>query len=31
VAEKLNPSRQLVQAHTRISVADRVLVTAKKK
>jgi hypothetical protein len=31
VAAKLNPSRQLVQAHTRISTSDRVLVTAKRK
>ena len=31
VAEKLGPSRQLIQAHTRVTVADRVLVTAKKK
>ena len=31
VAAKLNPSRQLVQAHTRVSTSDRVLVTAKKK
>ena len=31
VAEKLNPSRQLVQAHTSIGICDRVQVTAKKK
>ena len=31
VAEKLNPSRQLVQAHTSVSTSDRVLVTAKRK
>ena len=31
VAEKLSPSRQLVQAHTQVTAADRVLVTAKKK
>ena len=31
VAAKLNPSRQLVQAHTKVSVSDRVLVTAKRK
>ena len=31
VAAKLNPSRQLVQAHTRVSTSDRVLVTAKRK
>ena len=31
VAAKLSPSRQLVQAHTKISVSDRVLVTAKRK
>ena len=31
VAERLSPSRQLVQAHTRVSTSDRVLVTAKRK
>jgi hypothetical protein len=31
VAAKLNPSHQLVQAHTRVSTSDRVLVTAKRK
>ena len=31
VAAKLNPSRQLVQAHTKVSTSDRVLVTAKRK
>jgi hypothetical protein len=31
VAAKLEPSRQLIQAHTSISTSDRVLVTAKKK
>jgi hypothetical protein len=31
VAAKLNPSRQLVQAYTKVSTSDRVLVTAKKK
>ena len=31
VAAKLNPSRQLIQAHTRVSTSDRVLVTAKRK
>ena len=31
VAAKLNPSRQLVQAYTKILTSDRVLVTAKKK
>ena len=31
VAEKLNPSRQLIQAHTKVVTSDRVLVTAKRK
>ena len=31
VAEHLNPSRQLVQAHTSVTTSDRVLVTAKRK
>ena len=31
VAEKLGPSRQLIQAHTSVSTSDRVLVTAKRK
>ena len=31
VAAKLNPSRQLVQAHTSVTTSDRVLVTAKRK
>jgi len=31
VAEKLNPSRQLLTAHTSVSASDRVRVTAMKK
>jgi hypothetical protein len=31
VAEKLQPSRQLVTAHTKVSSSDRVRVTAMKK
>lgn len=31
IAEKFNPSRQLVTAHTKTSVSDRVRVTAMKK
>jgi len=31
VAERLGPSRQLVQAHTRVTTADRVRVSALKR
>lgn len=31
IAEKFNPSRQLVTANTKVSVSDRVRVTAMKK